>query len=308
MIAGAFPEPEPRETRGREMPIYDKIVYLRLQKYAIVVSVAYFRGGYMDFGQAISMFQVGAITGATAIEKPTEEGSVWVVELTFRTPLPPHLSGWLEVARGGKKVFKSIQAALNDIKNIGVMSATVQFGSADSFRRNRFEYLYGWIRSCYQEGHDEEWILKAFETNPATSLQPGDEEGIKLAKIIIQHALGKSDGKELEAYLSPVEVLDVKYLKPTDEGHLCQATCPDGDFTFLISLDVPATQVKSALTNHKATMCAFALVAAHYRYPQGYTDPDSPGKSPAAKFRLTRDDVNYLSSSNFKNVRTSNVV
>ena len=188
------------------------------------------------------------------------------------------------------------------------MSATVQFDSADSFRRNRFEYLYDWIRFCYQEGHDEEWILKAFETNPATLLQPGDEKGKKLAKIIIQHALGKSDGKELEAYLWPVEVLDVKYLKPTDEGHLCQATCPDEDFTFLISLDVPATQVKSAITNHKAAMCTFALVAAHYRYPQGYTDPDSPGKSPAAKFRLTRDDVNYLSSSNFKNVRTSNVV
>lgn len=74
----------------------------------------------MDFSQALSMFQVGAITGATAVEKPTQEGSVWVVELIFRTPLPAHLSGWLEVARGGKKIFKSIQAALNDIKNIGV--------------------------------------------------------------------------------------------------------------------------------------------------------------------------------------------
>ena len=27
----------------------------------------------MDFGQVVSMFQVGAVTGATAIEKPTEE-------------------------------------------------------------------------------------------------------------------------------------------------------------------------------------------------------------------------------------------
>lgn len=262
----------------------------------------------MDFAQALSMFQVGAITGATAIEKPTEEGSVWVVELIFRTPLPPHLSGWLEVARGGKKVFKSIQAALNDIKNIGVTSATVQFGSADSFRRNRFEYLYEWIQFCHQEGYDEEGILKAFETNPATSLQPNDEKGKKLAKVIIQHALGKSDGKELESYLPPVEVLDVKYRKPTDEGHLCQATCPDGDFTFLISLDVPVTQVKSALTNHKAAMCKFVLVAAHCRNPQGYTDPEKPGRSPAAAFRLTRDDINSLSASDFKNVRTLNVV
>ena len=89
------------------MPINYKLSYLRLQICAIVVSVAYFRGGYMDFGQAISMFQVGAIAGATAIEKPTEEGSVWVVELIFRTPLPPHLSGWLEVARGGKRFSKA---------------------------------------------------------------------------------------------------------------------------------------------------------------------------------------------------------
>jgi hypothetical protein len=264
--------------------------------------------GIMEFAQALSMFQVGAITGATAIEKPTEEGSVWVVELIFGTQLPPHLSGWLEVARGGKKVFKSIQAALNDIKNIGVMSATVQFGSADSFRRNRFEYLYKWIQSLYQEGYDEEGILKAFETNPATSLQPGDEKAVRLAKVIIQHALGKSDGKELEAYLPPVEVLDVKYLKPTDEGHLCQAACPDGDFTFLISLDVPIAQVKSTLTNHKAAMCKFTLVAAHCRNPQGYTDPANPSRPPAAAFRLTSDDINYLSASDFKNVRPSNLV
>ncbi|MGA7157752.1 MAG: hypothetical protein WBY53_12935 [Acidobacteriaceae bacterium] len=262
----------------------------------------------MDYAQALSMFQVGAITGAKAIEKPTEEGSIWVVELIFRTPLPPHISGWLEVARGGKKVFKSIQAALNDIKNIGVASATVQFGAADSFRRNRFEYLYEWIRFCHQQGYDEEGILKAFETNPATSLQPGDEKGIKLAKVIIQHALGKSDGKELESYLPPIEVLDVKYLKLTDEGHLCQATHPDGDFVFLISLDVSLADVKSALSNHKVAMCKFTLVAAHYRNPQGYTDPETPGRSPAAAFRLTRDDLHCLSANDFKDVRTLKVV
>lgn len=250
----------------------------------------------MDYAQALSMFQVGAITGASAVEKPTEEGSVWVVELIFRTPIPSHLSAWLEVARGGKKVFKSIQAALNDIKNIGVMSATVQFCAVDSFRKNRFEYLYEWIRFCHQQGLDEEEILKAFETNPATSLQPGDEKGVKLAKVIIRHALGKSDGKELESYLPPIEVLDVKYLKPTDEGHLCQATHPDGEFTFLIGLDVPVAQVKSALINHKAAMCQLTLVAAHCRNPQGYTDPETPGRSPAAAFRLTGDDIHYLSS------------
>lgn len=184
----------------------------------------------------------------------------------------------------------------------------MQFGSADSFRRNRFEYLYEWIRFCHQSGYDEAGILKAFETNPATSLQPGDEQGAKLAKIIIQHALGKSDGKELEAYLPPTEVLDVKYLKPTDEGHLCQATHPDGELTFLIGLDVPFADVKYALTTHKAAMCKFALVSAHYRHPQGYTDPENPGRPPAAAFRLSSDDIKCLSASDFTNVRTVNVV
>jgi hypothetical protein len=106
----------------------------------------------------------------------------------------------------------------------------------------------------------------------------------------------------LEAYLPPVEVLDVKFLKRTDEGYLCQATCPDSqdDFTFLVSLDVPEKQLRQAVTHCKSALCKFVLVAAHRRHPQVYTDPDIPAPTSGvyqpsvAAFRLNRDDISHL--------------
>jgi hypothetical protein len=256
----------------------------------------------MDFGMAISLQHVGAITGAMVVERPTASGSVWVVEFKVSKPLPTYISNLLEVSRGGPKIFKGVQAALNDVKSIGMTSATVQFTAAESFRANRFEWLYEWIRGLHQQGYEEEQIIKAFATNPSTHLNLEDEGAIKLGRIIIRHALGLSDGKELEAYLPPVEVLDVKYIKPTDEGHLCQATCPDSqdDFTFLVSLDVPEKKLKSVLADRKAALCKFVLVAAHQRYPQGYDDPDMPAaatgvyKPPVAAFRLTLSDIDCV--------------
>jgi hypothetical protein len=257
----------------------------------------------VELGQAFSLQHVGVITGATVVEKPTANGSVWVVEFDVDKPLPPHLSRHLEVARGGQKIFKGIQAALNDLKTVGFRNIRVQLTDAASFRTNRFEWLYPWIRSCYQQGMNEEGILEAFAVNPATRLQKNDREGERLARIIIQHALGKSDGKELEAYLPPVEVLDVKFLKETDEGFLCLATCPDGkdDFTFLVALDVLEKQLKGLIADRKAALCKYVLVAAHRRHPQGYTDPDAPPPQKngaqvplTAAFRLTRDDIDYL--------------
>jgi hypothetical protein len=258
----------------------------------------------MELGQAFSLQHVGVITGATVVEKPTANGSVWVVkfELDNGKSLPPHLSRNLEVARGGQKIFKGIQAALNDLKSVGIKNVRVQLTDAASFRVNRFGWLYDWIRSLYQQGMDEEGILEAFAVNPATRLQKSDREGEKLARIIIQHALGKSDGKELEAYLPPIEVLDVKYLKETDEGFLCLAICPDSndDFTFLVAADVPEKQLKGLIAERKTALCQYALVAAHRRHPQEYTDPDSPPPKkgvytpPVAAFRLTRDDIDYL--------------
>jgi hypothetical protein len=256
----------------------------------------------MDINQALAMRQVGAVTGAKVIERPTGEGSVWIVEFIFNQPLPESLSNLLEVSRGGPKIFKGVQAALNDLKTIGMASATVQFTAAHSFRANRFEWLYEWIRSLHQQGFDENRILSAFTTNPATHLDPDDPAAVKLGRIIIQHALGRSDGKELEAYLPPVEVLDVKYLRLTDEGHLCQATCAnrDEDFVFLVGADVPEKELKSLLSDRKVAVCNYVLVAAHRLHPQAYTDPDTgpvapgPYTPPVASFRLTRSDLDYL--------------
>jgi hypothetical protein len=256
----------------------------------------------MDLGQAYSMRHVGAITGATVVERPTVDGSVWLVKFQVRNPLPSHLSTMLEVSRGKPKIFKGVQAALNDVKSTGVTNATVQFTGAAFFRRNRFEWLYEWIRGLPPQGFDEEKILAAFATNPATRLDLNDAEAVKLGRMIIRHALGHSDGKELEAYLPPIEVLDVKYLKATDEGHLCDATCADSteDFKFLVSLDVPEKKLRKVMAVHKGALCKFVLVAAHQRYPQCYSDPDQPAPtngiytSPVAAFRLNASDIGYV--------------
>lgn len=257
----------------------------------------------MELGQAFSMRHVGAITGASVIERPSQNGSVWIVEFQLAAPLPSHFSNLLEVARGGPKIFKTVQAALNDVKSIGVTSPTVQFTTSDSFRANRFQWLYEWIRGLPQQGFDEDRILQAFSTNPSINLDLNDAAAVKLGRIIIQHALGKTDGKELEAYMPPVEVLDVKFLKPTDDGYLCQAFCADSEenFVFLVSLDVTEKKLKYVLADRKAALCKFALFAAHQRHPQGYTDPDDPHPMingvwhpPAAKFRLTLIDIECI--------------
>jgi hypothetical protein len=257
----------------------------------------------MELGQAFSMHHVGAITGATVIERPAANGSVWVVEFQLGAPLPSYLSNLLEVARGGPKIFKTVQAALNDVKSTGVTNATVQFTVSDFFRANRFQWMYEWIQGLPQQGFDEDLILQAFATNKSINLDLNDPAAVKLGRIIIRHALGKSDGKELTAYLPPVEVLDVKYLKPTDEGYLCQAFCADSkeDFIFLVSLDVSEKTLKYVLTDQKAALCKFVLIAAHQRHPQMYTDPDQPAPTingvwhpPSAAFRLTLNDIDCV--------------
>ena len=256
----------------------------------------------MELREAVTMYHVGAITGATVREKPSHDGSSWIVEFQTNKPLPPMMSYLLEAARGGPKIFKGIQAALNDIKSIGLVSATVSLAAAASFRTNRFEWLYEWIRGLRQQNYNEEQILGAFATYAGTRLDLNDDAAVKLARIIIRHALGLSDGKELEAYLPPFEVLDASYLKRTPDGYLCQATCPDSrdDFTFLIDIELPEKELKAVFAERKPALCRLALVAAHQRYPQGYDDPDISKPTtgtytpPVARFRLTHSDLECL--------------
>lgn len=259
----------------------------------------------MELAQAFSMRHVGAIVGATVIERPTSSGNVWVVEFELGMPLPSYLSNLLEVARGGPKIFKTVQAALNDVKTVGIERAVVQFTSADSFRANRFRWMYDWIRGLAEDGFDEDRILQSFASNNNINLNLSDPAAVKLGRLIIQHALGLSDGKDLETYLPPVEVLDVKFLKATDEGYLCQAFCADSEenFVFLVSLDVPEKTLRYVLADRKTAMCRFVLIAAHQRHPQMYTDLDQPVSMvngvwhpPVAAFRLNAEDISCVRS------------
>lgn len=256
----------------------------------------------MELAQASSMKQVGAITSATVIERPTAEGSVWIIEFQPSTSLASHVSNLLEVARGTPKIFKTVQAALNDVKSIGMTNTTVQFTEPHSFRANRFQWLYPWIQSLSQKGYDEEAILHAFAEFQGVRLNLEDTEAVKMTRIIIQHALGKSDGKELEAYLPPVEVLDVRFVKSTQAGYLCQAYCANAEenFAFLVSLDVSEKLLKAVLNERKAALCKLVLVAAHTRNPYGYTDTEQSAetnaiqKVPVAAFKLTLSDIDSV--------------
>ncbi|MFJ2388627.1 hypothetical protein [Pseudomonas koreensis] len=85
----------------------------------------------MDIGQAFSMFHVGAINGARISERIDEGRSTWSVQFDMAKQLPSHLSTHLETARGGKKIFKTIEAALSDLKTIGLEEVTVTFSKAE---------------------------------------------------------------------------------------------------------------------------------------------------------------------------------
>lgn len=259
----------------------------------------------MNIGIAFTLKSVGTITGSTIVERPDPDGpSVWVIKFETSEKLPTHMSNLLEVARGNPKIFKGIQAALNDLRSIGIMNTNVQLTDISSFRANRFEWLYPWIRGMAEQGYDENRILNAFSVSNGTNLDMNNDNDVRLTRIIIQHALGQSDGKELEAYLPPVDVLDVKLLKPTDdEGwFLCQAHCSnsDEDFTFL-ACEVEEKKLHYVFVNHKAALCRLALFAAHQRNPCEYTDASVPQptsgtyKPPVARFKLNAADILAIS-------------
>lgn len=259
----------------------------------------------MDIGVAFTLKSVGTITGSSIVERPKPDGpSVWVIKFETSQKLPAYMSNLLEVARGNPKIFKGAQAALNDLRSIGIMNTNVQLTDISSFRANRFEWLYPWIRGMAEQGYDENRILNAFSVFNGTKLDLNNDNDVRLTRIIIQHALGQSDGKELEAYLPPVDVLDVRILKQIDdEGwFLCQAHCSnsDEDFTFLVS-EVEEKKLRLLFTNHKAALCKLALFAAHQRNPWEYTDASVPQLTPGthktlvARFKLNAEDILAIS-------------
>jgi len=59
------------------------------------------------------------------------------------------------------------------------------------WKRNPWTHLYEWVRFMSQEGFDEARMLKAFEINDATKMDPSKPEDVALAKVIIKDALGE---------------------------------------------------------------------------------------------------------------------
>jgi hypothetical protein len=231
---------------------------------------------FMDIGQAFSMFHVDAILSAKVIEKPALSRSVWVVQFEMRKEPPLYITTSLETARGEEKIFKSVEAALKDLKNIGFTDVVISMSTVENFRRNRFEWLYEWIVGLHEQGWDEERILQAFETCPATHIDLSNEKEVSLAKAIIGHAVGRTDGKELEAYLPPIDVLDIKWLKTVTEGYLFQAICPDSaeNFYFLIESSLSEKQLSRLVSTHKDVLCKRVLVAAHTQHPYQVSDSE----------------------------------
>jgi|CXWL01.1.fsa_nt_gi hypothetical protein len=83
----------------------------------------------MDIGQAFSMFHVDAIRSAKVIEKLSLGRSVWVVQFEMRKETQTYITTSLETARGEEKIFKSVEAALKDLKTIGFTEVAIRLFS-----------------------------------------------------------------------------------------------------------------------------------------------------------------------------------
>ena len=250
----------------------------------------------MNTETAISLYQVGRISGAVLIPKRTAHGQVWMAEFVVTTTLPPFITGNLETGDGGPLLFHDVPSALTELRHIGLSETTVQLRAGSSSRCQRFEPLYPWLQGLHALGYDEAKLLDAFAAHPATQLARGHVPALHTARLIIEHALGRSSGQELDARLPHLDVLDIKFLRPTPAGHLCQACCPDSadDFFFLVSLDAPEKHVRYVIADHKPALRSFVLMARHLRQP--LADDATTSASGAPCFLLSPADIAYLRS------------
>lgn len=81
----------------------------------------------MDLALATAYCSSGFIKGATIVEGPASDGTYYV-ELDYSNAVEKSQSRWLETSRGNRKLFKTVQSALNDIKSIGFEKASVLLG------------------------------------------------------------------------------------------------------------------------------------------------------------------------------------
>jgi len=160
------------------------------------------------------------------------------------------------------------------------------------WKRNPWIHLYQWIKYMKQEGMDEGQMLKAFETCPATKMDPNNQEEITFAKILINDALGKLQSNEIDKYILPSEVVGFKPSIITSEGYVFEAITPSDEenFLFLVDKDVfkdakNIDEVAKRLSEKSAQICELVLYRFHTRNPYGLS-----GTTKVAMARISKDD------------------
>lgn len=148
-----------------------------------------------------------------------------------------------------------------------------------SWKRNPYKYLYTWILGLREQGYSHEQIMKAFETCPSTNMDSSNAEQVKLADIIIRHALGEASDLEIEAYSHPTEVLGFEPFAECSEGFVFLALTPDGekDIHFLVEKTAlgessSIEKVFEALSGNKNNVCKLILYKAHTQHPYGVSN------------------------------------
>jgi hypothetical protein len=148
-----------------------------------------------------------------------------------------------------------------------------------SWKRNPYKYLYTWIIGLRDQGYTHDQIMKAFKTCPSTIMDSSNAEQVKLADIIIRHALGQASDQEIEPYSHPTEVLSFKPFGECTEGFVFLANTPDGedDIYFLVEKNALGENssieaVFEALSSNESNACNLVLYKAHTQNPYGVSN------------------------------------
>lgn len=148
-----------------------------------------------------------------------------------------------------------------------------------SWKRNPYKYLYEWIQGLRDQGYNHDQILKAFETNQATRMNPDDVDQVTLADVIIRHALGEAADSEIEKYCTPTDVEDFEVVGECHEGYAFKARTPDNedDFYFLVDKNAVSTaesieDINFILEQQKDRVCNLVLYKSHIQHPYGVSN------------------------------------
>lgn len=147
------------------------------------------------------------------------------------------------------------------------------------WKKNPYKHLYAWIIGLRDQGYTHDQIMKAFETCPSTNMDSSNAEQVKLADIIIRHALGEASDQEIEPYSHPTQVLSFEPFGECAEGFVFLANTPDGenDIHFLVEKTAlgdnsSIEKVFEVLSNNKINTCNLILYKAHTQHPYGVSN------------------------------------